>query len=75
MMAKGIMAGAGKAGGAERAASGGAKSPAVLPPSKGIAATGRHGGVIGKTAAGKMGHSTAPVTSVASDRGAFKVRG
>jgi hypothetical protein len=36
---------------------------------------GRHGGIIGKTDPGKNSHSTAPVTSVATDRGGFKIKG
>jgi hypothetical protein len=41
----------------------------------GLTATGRHGGKLQKVAAGKMGHSQAPVTPVKSDRGDFKIKG
>jgi hypothetical protein len=36
---------------------------------------GKHGGVLGKVAAGKMGHAKQETTPVESDRGAFKIRG
>ena len=49
--------------------------PAVSPVAKGLAGTGRHGGVLQKVAAGKMGHSQAPMTPIKSDRGNFKIKG
>lgn len=36
---------------------------------------GKNGGVLSKVAAGKMGHSQAPVTPVRSDRGNFSIKG
>lgn len=42
---------------------------------EGMHKTGRHGGVLGKVAAGKMGHDKQATTPVESDRGAFRIRG
>lgn len=40
-----------------------------------VKAAGRTGGVLQKVAAGKMGHSKPPTTSVKSDRGNFRIKG
>lgn len=42
---------------------------------KGMGATGRHGGVLQKVSAGKMGHAKPPTTPVKTDRGNFKIKG
>lgn len=42
---------------------------------EGLNKTGRHGGVIGKVAAGKMGHAKQGTERVESDRGSFGIKG
>ena len=42
---------------------------------EGFNKTGRHGGVIGKVAAGKMGHAKQETRPVESDRGSFRIKG
>lgn len=47
----------------------------VAQITKGIAATGRAGGILSKVAAGKAGHEKQGMTPVKSDRGNFKLKG
>lgn len=66
------------AGKLEKAASKGGvigKEARLAETLKGMNHPGRAGGVLGKVAAGKMGHAKQATTPVESDRGAFKIRG